>query len=265
MRDLTIAILGAGEMASGVAHRLFSSRFTRIAMSEIANPIAVRRSVAFCETVYEGTMVVEGVKARLARDLSELPGLWNRGEIGVLVDGEASFLSVLKPDIVIDAIMAKKEKAPLKGLAPLVVGVGPGFTAPSQVDAVIESNRGHDLGRVIYDGEAQSYTGEPGTMVGYTRERVLRAPQAGTVRAVRTLGDRVRAGDIILYVDDTTVVAQIDGVLRGLIRPILVPKDEKIGDVDPRANEAYCTTISEKARAIGGAVLEAVLHRFNQR
>jgi xanthine dehydrogenase accessory factor len=264
MKDLTIAILGAGEMASGIAHRLFSSRFTRIVMSEISRPIAVRRLVAFSETVYDGTATVEGVKAELVRGLSELAGLWSNRKIGVLVDDESSFVPILKPDIIVDAIMAKKEKAPLKGLAPFVVGVGPGFRAPDQVDAVIESNRGHYLGRVIYAGEAQSYTGEPGATAGFRKERVLRAPHAGTVRTVRGLGARVSKGETVLYVDDTPVVAQIDGVLRGLIRPIQVPKGEKVGDVDPRAEKAYCTTISEKARAIGGGVLEALLHRFNQ-
>jgi xanthine dehydrogenase accessory factor len=263
MRQLTIAILGAGEMATGIAHRLFSSHFTRIVMSEIAMPIAVRRKVAFCETVYEGSMTVEGVEAALVKDLSELPGVWDRKSIAVLVDDDASFVPALKPDVVIDAIMAKKQKGLMRGMAPLVVGVGPGFSAPDQVDVVIESNRGHNLGRVIYKGEAESYTGLPGVMAGYTRERVLRSPHAGTVRPVRSLGDRVSKGDTILYVDDTPVVAQIDGVLRGLIRPIHVPTNEKVGDVDPRAEEAYCATISEKARGIAGGVLEALLHRYN--
>jgi xanthine dehydrogenase accessory factor len=263
MRQLNIAILGAGEMATGIAHRLFSCHFTRIVMSEIAIPIAVRRRVAFCEAVYEGRMTVEGVEAELVKDLSELPGVWDRKRIAVLVDGEASFVPVLKPDVLIDAIMAKRQKGPMRELAPFVVGVGPGFSAPDRVDAVIESNRGHNLGRVIYEGEAESYTGLPGTMVGYTKERVLRAPHAGAVRPVKSLGDRVSKGDIVLYVDDTPVVAQIDGVLRGLIRPIHVPEGEKVGDVDPRAEEAYCSTISEKAHAIAGGVLEALLHRYN--
>jgi xanthine dehydrogenase accessory factor len=264
MKELTIAILGAGEMATGIAHRLFSSGFRRIVMSEIAMPIAVRRLVSFCEAVYEGRITVEGVAAELVRDLSDLPRVWDRHRIGVLVDSEAAFVSLLKPDMVIDAIMAKRQKDPMRGMAPLVVGVGPGFSAPGQVDAVVESNRGHNLGRVIYQGEAESYTGLPGTMAGYTSERVLRSPRAGVVRLVRTLGDSVSTGDTILYVDGTPVVAQIDGVLRGLIRPIEVPAHEKVGDVDPRTEIAYCSTISEKARAIGGGVLEALLHRYNE-
>jgi len=263
MRQLLIAIMGAGEMATGIAHRLFSARFTRIVMSDIAMPIAVRRQVAFCEAVYEGKKTVEGVTAELIDAPSDTPPLWERQIIGVLVDGEASFLSALKPDVVIDAVMAKREKGPMRGLAPFVIGVGPGFSAPDRVDAVVESNRGHNLGRVIYEGTAESYTGVPGAMTGYTRERVLRSPQAGMVRPVRTLGAKVTRGDIVLYVDDTPVIAEIDGILRGLIRPIHVPKGEKVGDVDPRGTEAYCSTISEKARAIGGGVLEALLHRFN--
>ena len=148
-------------------------------------------------------------------------------------------------------------------MAAFTVGVGPGFLAPNDVDAVVESNRGHDLGRVIYEGEAEAYTGVPGVTAGFTLERVLRAPHAGMVRLVKTIGDRVKKGDIILYVDETAVVAGVDGVLRGLIRPIAVPDREKVGDVDPRGNEGYCRTISEKARAIGGGVLEAIMHRFN--
>lgn len=263
MLDLTIAILGAGEMATGIAHRLYSAGFRRIVMSDIPKPIAVRRNVSFCEAVYEGAVTVEGVRAELIGDISGAPALWDRGSIPVLVDSEAAFVSALGPDVLVDAIMAKRQKASLKGMAALVIGVGPGFMAPDTVDVVIESNRGHDLGRAMYRGEAEPFTGTPGVTAGYAKERVLRSPHAGTVRTVRSLGERVMKGDIILYVDETPVAAQIDGILRGLIRPIEVPGDEKVGDVDPRAKKEYCFTISDKARAIGGGILEAVMHRFN--
>jgi xanthine dehydrogenase accessory factor len=232
-------------------------------MSEIAKPIAVRRKVAFCEAVYERDMVVEGVRAELLDDPTGFAAVWERQAIGILVDEEGTFLSDLKPDVIIDAIMAKRQKASMKGMAPLTIGVGPGFRAPDLVDAVVESNRGHNLGRVIYEGEAEPYTGQPGVMAGYTSERVLRSPHAGMVRPVRTIGEAVNTGDVILFVDETPVAAKISGVLRGLIRPILVAKDEKVGDVDPRAEKGYCGTISEKAHAIAGGVLEAVMHRFN--
>ncbi len=262
MKALAIAIRGAGEMATGIAHRLFVSGFRRIVMSEISMPISVRRRVAFSEAVYDKAAVVEGVRAELLGDLSGLSALWERQVIGILIDGEGSVLRELKPDVIVDAIMAKSRKEPMRGAAPFVIGVGPGFRAPDGVDAVVESNRGHNLGRVIYNGEAESYTGVPGAMAGYTKERVLRSPHAGLVRTVKALGDTVTKGDVILYVDETPVVAQIGGVLRGLIRPIEVPDSEKVGDVDPRGNKDYCTTISEKARAIGGGVLEAIMHKF---
>jgi xanthine dehydrogenase accessory factor len=189
--------------------------------------------------------------------------LWDREIIAVVIDKEGSILRELKPRVLVDAVMAKKRKEPITGMARLVIGVGPGFRAPDEVDAVVESNRGHNLGRVYYDGEAEDYTGTPGEMAGRTKERVLRSPHAGLVRTVKSIGDAVLKGDIILYVDDTPVKAQIDGVLRGLIRPITVPEGEKVGDVDPRGNRDYCFTISEKARAIGGGVLEAIMHKLS--
>ena len=259
----TIAIRGAGEMATGIAHRLFACGFRRIVMSEIAMPVSVRRKVAFSEAVYEKGVTVEGVRAELLTDPSGLPALWDREVIAIVIDEQGSTLRELKPRVLVDAVMAKKRKDPIRGMAPFVIGVGPGFRAPDEVDAVVESNRGHNLGRVIYDGEAEAYTGTPGEMAGHTRERVLRSPHAGLVRTVKTIGDAVCAGDIILYVDDVPVKARINGVLRGLIRPITVPEGEKVGDVDPRGSRDYCFTISEKARAIGGGVLEAIMHKLS--
>ncbi len=262
MRKLTVAIKGAGEMATGIAHRLFMSGFTRIVMSEIARPIAVRRLVSFCEAVYDDAISVEGVRAELVKDVSELPSLWERQVIGVIVDEKASFIDTLKPDIVIDAIMAKRPKGSIRKAGAFTIGVGPGFVAPNDADAVVESNRGHDLGRVIYRGQAEPHTGVPGSTSGYTRERVLRSPHAGNVRPVKTIGDTVRKGETVVYVDETPVCAEIEGIVRGLIRPIPVPEREKIGDVDPRGEKRNCSTISEKAHAIAGGVLEAVMHHF---
>ena len=229
MERLFIAIRGAGEMASGVAHRLFSSGLTRIVMTEINAPISVRRRVSFCEAVYEKEMIVEGVRAELIKDPSEVQAVWGRNSLAVLVDREGSTLRDLKPDVLIDAIMSKKRNEPLKRMAPLVIGIGPGFLAPQEVDAVVESNRGHNLGRVIYEGEAEAYTGMPGNTEGYTKERVLRAPHAGTVRLVRNIGDRVRKGEIILYVDDTPVEARIDGILKRSHQTDCGPRQRKGG------------------------------------
>lgn len=260
--DVEIVIKGAGEMASGIAHRLFRAGMTRILMLETANPLCVRRYVSFCEAVHDGAAEVENVRSRLINGLSDVASIWQAGEIAVIVDPAWKSIEEFKPDIVIDAIMAKRNLGTKKNDAPLVIGVGPGFAAPHDVHAVIESNRGHDLGRVFYDGSAEPYTGTPGEIKGIATERVLRAPVQGRVKHVLHLGDDVKEGDLVLYVDSARVYAPFDGVLRGLIREMMVDKGEKVGDVDPRAKKNYCFTISEKARGIAGGVLEAVLHYY---
>ena len=253
-------------MATGIAHRLFMCGLTSILMSEAPAPLAVRRGVSFCEAVHEGAKTVEGVRAERIEDISAIASVWERTALGVLVDAEADFLKTFDYDVLIDATMMKKPKGPLKrkGRAGrFFIGVGPGFRAPDGVDAVIETNRGHDLGRVIYDGEAEPPTGVPGVIEGVSASRVLRAPHAGMIKTVKSIGDEAKKGDLILYVDDTPVYAAIDGLVRGLIRPIRVWNNEKVGDIDPRGEKRHCYTISEKARAIAGGVLEAIMHRFN--
>ncbi len=264
LRDLTIVIKGAGEMATGVAHRLHKSGFGRIIMTDIPAPLCVRRTVSFCEAVYEGRMTVEGVTAELATLSGDAPDVWNRGHVAVLIDPSWSVVATLKPDVVVDAIMAKRNIGTKKDEAPLVIGIGPGFKAPDDVHIVVESNRGHDLGRTLYEGAAEPYTGMPGQMMSYTKERVLRAPVAGMVKHARKLGETVAKGDLILSVGGIPVTAPFDGILRGLIREISVDEGEKVGDVDPRARQEYCYTISEKARSIGGGVLEAIMHVYNR-
>ena len=265
MTDLKVVVKGAGEMATGIAHRLFMAGITRIAMTEIAHPLAVRRGVAFCEAVHEASMEVEGVRAELVQDGTSLGALWVRQCVGVMVDPAWTVVTAVKPDVVVDAIMAKRKNTGTSVTeAPLVIGVGPGFTAPDDVHVVIESNRGHDLARPIYAGQAEPFTGKPGSTQGFTDERVLRAPHAGRVRHVRAIGEAVSKGEIVLYVDEEPVRAEIGGVLRGLIREIDVAQHEKIGDIDPRAAPRNCYTISDKARAIAGGVLEAVMHRYNR-
>lgn len=263
LSDLIVVIKGAGEMATGIAHRLYESNITNIVMTEIPEPISVRRTVAFSEVVFEGKMTVEGVEAELIQSLDDVHGLWQKKKIAIIVDPKWTIVSALQPDIVIDAIMAKKNLGTKKTEASFVIGIGPGFVAPTDVSAIIESNRGHNLGRVFYDGAAEPHTGIPGPTMGYTSERVLRSPHAGLVKHVKTIGDSVKKNEVILYVNETPVKATIDGLLRGLIREIRVENNEKVGDIDPRGIKEYCFTITEKARAIGGGVLEAIMHRFN--
>jgi xanthine dehydrogenase accessory factor len=264
MRNLKVVVKGAGEMATGIAHRFFVAGITQIIMTEIACPLAVRRGVAFCEAIYQGLMEVEGVRAVRVSDEVSLGLVWKGGSIGVMVDPSWSIVGEIKPDVVVDAVMAKRNTGTRRTEGPLVIGVGPDFTAPDDVHAVVESNRGHNLGRVIYEGQAEPYTGRPSATEGYKEERVLRAPKAGLVKHVKALGDTVDKGETILYVVEEPVQAAIGGILRGLIREIEVEKGEKVGDVDPRAERTNCYTISDKARAIAGGVLEAVMHHYNR-
>lgn len=265
MRGLTIVIKGAGEMASGIAHRLYNAGLTKILMTDIKEPVAVRRTVSFSESAYEGKAEVEGVRAALLRDIDELPGLWQRKSIGVFVDPEGRCIKRIRPHVLIDAIMTKTRTSTRIGEAPLVIGIGPGFTSPENVHVVIESNRGHNLGKVIREGSAEPFTGTPGATMGYTAERVLRSPHAGRVRHILHIGDPVTEGEVILHVENTPVVARIGGVLRGLIREISVKEGKKLGDIDPRGRIEHCHTVSDKARAIGGGVLEAIMADYNNR
>lgn len=264
MRDLKVVIKGAGEMASGIAHRLYRANIRQIVMTDIERPLCVRRAVSFCEAIFEKVFVVEGVTAEGISSVEGTRSAWTRGNIGVIVDPHWSIVGSIKPDVVVDAIMAKRPTNTRPDEAHLVIGVGPGFTAPENVHVVVESNRGHDLGRLIYRGQAEPYSGEPGLTAGYRKERVLRAPHAGRVQHVRSLGDQVEEGEIVLYVDKTPVYAAIPGVLRGLIRNIDVWEKEKLGDIEPRGEAVDWHTISDKARAIGGGVLEAIMHEFNK-
>jgi xanthine dehydrogenase accessory factor len=263
MKNLKVLIKGAGEMATGIAHRLHRSCIAHIVMTEMAEPLTVRRTVAFSEAVYQGEAHVEGVEARRIVGPDELDGLWGVRRIGVIVDPEWRILKDLEPDVVVDATMMKRHTGTKKDEAPLVIGVGPGFLAPENVHAVIESNRGHNLGKVIMKGSAEPRTGIPGSTMGYTTERLLRAPHSGLIRHAKALGDVIDKGDLVLYVNDTPVYAAIGGILRGLIWEIAVSKNEKIGDIDPRRKKEYCYTIADKARAIGGGVLEAIMHFYN--
>jgi xanthine dehydrogenase accessory factor len=265
IKDLVVAIKGAGEMATGLACRLFKANIKHIFMMDIEKPMAVRRQVSFCEAIHDGTITVEGVTARKAENKYNIQFAWQDNEIPIIVDPLWISINAIQPHVVIDAIIAKKNLGTSCAEAPLVIGLGPGFEAGNDVHLVIETNRGHNLGRVISHGPAEANTGLPGNINGYNKERVLRAPCAGVFTSDLSIGAVVSENDIIGHVDETPVKAQINGMVRGLIRnQTLVKSDLKIGDIDPRSKKEYCPTVSEKARAIGGSILEAILNEYNQ-
>lgn len=259
LKDYIIAVRGAGDLATGVLHPLARCGFPVLAL-EIHQPTAIRRSVAFSEAIYEGTACVEGVTARKIEDIAEAKACWSRGEVPVLCDPEAACLAVLKPEIFIDAAIAKRNLGTTMDMAPFVIGLGPGFTAGRDVDVVIETQRGHHLGRIITEGSAAPNTGIPGIIGGYGKERVMHSENAGVFRAVSKIGDLVKKGQVIAYVDEQPVEASLTGVLRGLLRSgLTIPAGFKVADIDPRREEREnCYTISDKARALGGSVLTAV-------
>jgi len=265
MDEVIVLIRGAGEMASGVAHRLHRSHFN-VCMLEIPHPIAVRREVSFCEAIYEGEKEVEGVRSKFISRPEEIHSVWQEEKIPVLVDPDGEKTRrFIKPDVLVDAIVAKKNLGTHIKKAPLVIGLGPGFYAEKDVHIVIETNRGHDLGRLILKGTAEPDTGIPGNIGGYTVERVLRTMKRGVFHPQKGIGDRVNKGLVVAVVDDFPVMAKISGIVRGLIREgVEVKKGMKVGDIDPRGKRESCFTISDKARAIGGGVLEAILYWFNK-
>lgn len=266
LSDLTLMIRGAGEMASGVAIRLFCAGFRNMLMTEIPAPLAVRRTVCFSEAVYEGQTVVEGVEGRLIERPDGAFACWAEGVIPVLVDPENSARLILTPDVVIDAIIAKTNLGTLITDARLVIALGPGFVAGIDAHLTVETNRGHDLGRVFSEGATSPNTGVPGAVGGESTRRVLRAPQDGVLRSDFAIGASVVAGQEVAKVGNAPARAHLNGILRGLIRPgSQVHRGMKVGDVDPRGDASYCLTVSDKARALGGAVLEAILMTFLRR
>lgn len=257
---MLILIKGAGDIATGIAVRLKNSGM-QVVMTEIAIPTTVRRSVAFSRAVYEGSAVVENITARLVLDFAQIPAVLQRDEIPVLIDPRCEVLKSIHFDAVVDSILAKKNLSTDPTQAPVVIGVGPGFSVPQDCHCVIETQRGHDLGRCIYQGCAAKNTGIPGEIGGYTVERLLRAPCDGIFHPILAIGDAVKAGQTVALVDDQTVTAQIDGIVRGLLQDnVPVKAGMKSGDIDPRGCYEHCFTVSDKARAVGGGVLEAILH-----
>lgn len=262
--DNIVIVKGGGDLATGIAHRLYQSHFN-VVILEVAKPTVVRRTVAFAQAVIQAApMTVEGVTARLAM-LEEVEKVLASSQIPILLASEPpevrQVIADLKPIAVVDAILAKRNLGTHITDAPIVVAAGPGFTAGEDVHAVVETMRGHDLGRIIYHGTAIANTGVPGEVGGYTIERLIKSPAEGIFVGCREIGDTVAAGDIVGYVGDIPVKVNITGVLRGLLQSHLaVTQGMKIGDVDPRCRREHCFSISDKARSVGGGVLEAILH-----
>lgn len=265
MDEVVIGIKGAGEMASAVAWRLFSANIRRLFMMEIEKPLAIRRAVAFSEAVYEGHHTVEGVEAVRVENAEAFGRAWTSGRIPVIVDPSWESVGRLNPHGVVDAVLAKRNLGTHLREASLVIGLGPGFTAGKDVHFVVETQRGHDLGRIIPEGGAAPNTGRPGNIEGFTAERVLRSPVDGILTSGLYIGDAVQKGDTVALVGDAAIRASLGGVLRGLLRPgTPVIRGLKVGDIDPRSRRDYCFTLSDKARAIAGSVLEAVCRVFNR-
>ncbi len=270
-----VLIKGAGDLATGVSHRLYRAGY-QVVMTEIEKPTVVRRPVSFARAVFENESEVEGIKACKVSggghyeksrqgpagdfDLAHIHNLLARGLVPVVIDPYLKILEHLSPDIFIEATMAKKNSAVLINCAPAVIALGPGFVAGLDVHAVVETKRGHYLGRVIYNGEALPNDGVPGVIEGHGSDRLLKAPKKGIFMAEKKIGEMVSQSESVGRIEDAPVKASIKGIIRGLIQDGLdVKEGMKIGDIDPRGQLDYCFTISDKARAIGGGVLEAIL------
>lgn len=260
MKNGRILVRGGGDLATGTIHRLVRCGFSVLVL-ETERPAAIRREAAFCEAVYDGRKTVEGITCVKISDAGLCEEVWEAGEVPVLVDPEAGLVKTWKPDVVVDAILAKKNLGTDRTMAPLVIGLGPGFTAGKDVDCVVETMRGHRLGRLIMQGSALENTGVPGKIGGYGKERVIHAPASGVIRSRVSIGDRVSAGQVLAEIGETPVPASITGILRGIIRNgYPVKQGLKIADIDPREEEREnCFTISDKARCIAGSVLEMIV------
>lgn len=268
-----VIVRGAGDLATGTIVRLVNSGF-RVLLTECAQPSAIRRRAALSEAVYDGVTTVEGVTCRKIDSLDQIETVWQNGEVPLIVDETGESIRKLNPTVVVDAILAKRNLGTMRDMACITVALGPGFTAGEDVDAVIETMRGHSLGRILYTGAAIPNTGVPGLIGGYAKERVIHAPADGALTLVTDaqgqtvdIGSVVHKGQVIAMVGETPVYATLDGVLRGLIRPgYAVTKGLKIADIDPRMEQKdNCDTISDKARNIAGGVLEAILHLSMQK
>lgn len=270
MEKLKVVVRGGGDLATGTIHRLWSAGF-RVLVLECAQPSAIRHQVALSDAVYEGKVEFEGLSGVLIADSNEAEAIWQQGKVPVLIDEDCSSLGELKPDVVVDAIIAKKNLGTTKAMAPLTIALGPGFEAGVDVDYVVETKRGHNLGRIIKEGFAVPNSGVPGIIAGYGKERVLHAEAEGVLHVIHDIGEVVEKEQVIAEIATPTgnvpVLASLTGLIRGMIRDgFYVTKSFKIADIDPRKEElANCYTISDKARCIAGSVLELVCRFQNER
>jgi xanthine dehydrogenase accessory factor len=265
---MIVLILGGGDLGSGVALRLQRAGL-QVIISELAQPLAVRRSVSFANAIYTNETSVEGVTARRVNDPTDtlkIMQVLSKGVIPVLVDPMSEAVKALHPTVVVDARMIKRRAELIKTPVKLIIGLGPGFVPGENCHVAIETQRGHTLGRVLWVGEPLADTGEPDAVADHRSERVLRAPSDGVLETYSEIGEIIQAGQTIAKVNGLAVVAPFDGLLRGLLYPGLpVQRGMKIGDLDPRKDSRYCKLVSDKALAIGGGVLEAVLTRVELR
>ena len=268
-----VLVRGGGDLATGTILRLHRCGF-RVVVTECRDPSAIRRRAALCDAVWQGTAQVEGITCRRVDTPAQAQSAAQAGEIPLLVDETLSCLPQLQPAAIVDAILAKRNLGTSRAMAPITVGLGPGFTAGQDVDAVVETKRGHHLGRVILQGSAIPNTGVPGSIGGFSAERVIHAPADGPMTFIQDAAGRtidigaiVKKEQIIAMVGRVPVFATLDGVLRGLIRAgYPVTKGLKIADIDPRLEQAACCdTVSDKARAVGGGSVEALLYLARQK
>jgi len=260
LRDLKICIRGGGDLASGIAYRLFKAGF-QILILELKLPTMIRRSVSYGNAVYENEVVIENVKAKLIKNPLEIYKCWDDKIIPVMIDEEGKIINYIKAQIVIDARMLRRNISNNLKKNYALIGIGPGFEVGKNCNYAIETSRGHYLGRVIYSGSTQAPDGKPYPILGYSDERVIRAPEDGHFQNLKSIGDFVNKNDVIGKINNEFIHSKINGIIRGLIHPnVYVRRNQKIADIDPRGVKEYAFKISDKSLAIGGGVLEAVLN-----
>lgn len=262
---MKVVIRGGGDLATGVAEVLYQSGF-KILILDIEKPSSIRRSVCFSEAIYDGIIQVENIICKKVENENDIEKCWNEKIIPIMVDEKGEIIKKIKPDVVVDSIIAKKNLGTTKEMAPITIALGDGFEAGKDVDIVVETMRGHNLGRVITSGRAMKNTGIPGEIKGVSKDRVIYSLANGRFSSVKKIGDTVQKDEIIGYVGDVEIRGKISGVLRGIIREgYEVTENMKIGDIDPRIEEKNnCFTISDKARSLGGAVLRAIMFRLKE-
>ena len=262
---MKVVIRGGGDLATGVAEVLYQSGF-KILILDIEKPSSIRRSVCFSEAIYDGVTKVENIICKKVENENDIEKCWNEKIIPIMVDEKGEIIKKIKPDVVVDSIIAKKNLGTTKEMAPITIALGDGFEAGKDVDIVVETMRGHNLGRVITSGRAMKNTGIPGEIKGVSKDRVIYSLANGIFSSVKKIGDTVQKDEIIGYVGDVEIRGKISGVLRGIIREgYEVTENMKIGDIDPRIEEKNnCFTISDKARSLGGAVLRAIMFRLKE-